>query len=256
MSPTPPKMLVADDSRVVHHIFRQAASKLSESFQIVAAYDGRQCSEMLERGDIDLAFIDINMPEMSGMQALAAARDHGVSTFVTLMSTDASAPRIELARQLRVYEFLQKPFALHDVEAIMTTYLRVTAPTRALVVDDSSTVRKVMQRVLSASIFNVEIEEACDGETALACCDGGDFDVVFLDCNMPGLNGIDTLHLLRQRNSGVKVIMISREQNEHRVQAALAAGATVFLHKPFYPADIDRALHMAFSLRPVELTAA
>lgn len=246
-------MLVADDSRVVHYIFREAASKLPAPFEVIPAHDGRECREILERGDIDLAFIDVNMPEMSGMEALAAARHVGVSTFVTLMSTDASAPRIEPARELKVYEFLQKPFAIHDVEAIMTTYLRVTAATRALVVDDSSTVRKVMQKVLAASIFNVEIEEACDGETALVYCDAGDFDVVFLDCNMPGLNGLDTLRRLRERNEHVKVIMISREQNETRVRAALTAGATAFLHKPFYPADIDRALHMAFGLRPAEL---
>jgi CheY-like chemotaxis protein len=245
-------MLVADDSRVVHHVFREAVRKSAAPFDIVDAVDGRTCCDLLERGDIDLAFIDVNMPEMSGLEALAAARDHGVSTFVTLMSSDASAPRIELARRLRVYEFLRKPFAIHDVEAIMTTYLRATAATRVLVVDDSSTVRKVMQKVLAASIFNVQIEEACDGETAIVYCDSGDFDVVFLDCNMPGLNGIATLHKLRAHNRGVKVIMISSEHNEARVTAALTGGATTFLHKPFYPADIDRALHLAFGLRPVE----
>src|SRR5262245_33937260 len=123
MSATKSKMLVADDSRVVHHVFREAVHKASAPFEVVAAVDGRTCREMLERGDIDLAFIDVNMPEMSGMEALAAARHVGVSTFVTVMSANASPPRIELARELRVYEFLQKPFAIRDVEAIMTTYL-------------------------------------------------------------------------------------------------------------------------------------
>src|SRR5262249_7378412 len=139
---TPPrlKVLVADDSQVVHTVFRRIAAQSVIPIDLIGAEDGRQCLEHLNRGDIDLAFIDVNMPEMTGLQAVGAARLTGNKTFVTLMSTDTGAPRLRRhALMFRVYEFLHKPFADADVLAILHTYTRVTAPTNALVVDDSGT---------------------------------------------------------------------------------------------------------------------
>jgi len=78
--------------------------------------------------------------------------------------------------------------------------------------------------------------------------------MVFLDCNMPGFDGIKTLELLRQRNPDTRVIMISAERDNARVKQALARGATAFLHKPFFTADIDRVLHQALGLKMPGLT--
>jgi len=72
------------------------------------------------------------------------------------------------------------------VLSILKTYCRVTVPSNALVVDDSATVRRIINKVLANSIFNIDVTEAGNGEAALEHCDNGEFDVVFLDCNMPG----------------------------------------------------------------------
>ena len=72
---------------------------------------------------------------------------------------------------------------------ILKTYCRVTVPSNALVVDDSATVRRIIKKVLASSIFNIDVTDAADGQAALDLCDSGEFDVVFLDCNMPGLPG-------------------------------------------------------------------
>lgn len=138
---------------------------------------------------------------------------------------------------------------------ILATYRRVTTPTRALIVDDSATVRRIIRRVLASSIFDIEATDASDGAAALAFCESGDFDVVFLDCNMPGLDGLETLERLRQRDANVKAIMITGDRNEAWRRLALARGAVAFLYKPFYPADIDRELHAIFGLPMPELAA-
>ena len=77
---------------------------------------------------------------------------------------------------------------------------------------------------------------------------------VFLDCNMPGLAGTQTLERLLERDPGVKVIMISGERNEARRRWALERGAFAFLYKPFNAADIDRELHALFGLRLPQLS--
>src|ERR1700730_2458063 len=117
------KMLVTDDSRTIHHVFKDIAARSpSGPIELVTAENGRDCMALLAQGDVNLAFIDVNMPEMSGLEALDAARNNGNKTFVTLMSTEANEPNLELARKLNVYEFLKKPFSAPDVEAIIKIY--------------------------------------------------------------------------------------------------------------------------------------
>jgi len=190
---------------------------------------------------------------MSGLDALWGARHKGIKTFVTLISGSPSEQVIEIAQQLKAYEFLDKPFSIDDVLAIVGTYERIAAPMRALVVDDSSTVRKIVHGVLTASIFNIETEHAVDGSAALARCAESGIDIVFLDCNMPGLDGFATLDQLLARSPRMKVVMISGERTEGLEQAALDHGALAFLHKPFYPADIDALLHRLHGLRSPNL---
>src|SRR2546430_5403564 len=88
---------------------------------------------------------------------------------------------------------LSKPFGAPEIEAIVETYRRACRPMRALIVDDSAAQRRIIGRVLARSVFRIEVEEAGDGKTALERYAGRDFDLVFLDCNMPGIDGLETL---------------------------------------------------------------
>ena len=244
------RMLVADDVQAIRHIFRHIATRSCGLIDLVEAADGRECVKLLSRGDIDLAFVDVYMPEMSGLDALRGARHLGVKTFVTLMSGSPDSDQfMELARQLNAYEFLRKPFGVRQVENIIETYRRVVGATKVLIVDDSMTVRKVVQRVLAASVFNMDCYEAPDGETALAYCERVKFDVVFLDCNMPGLDGLATLDRLRLRNLDALVVMISGDRDKNYEVRAIKRGAAAFLAKPFGPRDVDAVLHMLFGLK-------
>jgi CheY-like chemotaxis protein len=154
-----------------------------------------------------------------------------------------------MARKLKAYEFLFKPFSSADVVSIIKTYDRITSPNKVLIVDDSLTVRQIVQKVVLGSMFNCDITEAADGETALALCGCAEFDVVFLDCNMPGLSGVDTMKRLTAMQASPKVVMISSERNPAMEREAFDYGARAFLHKPFDSADVNRVLHMLYGLR-------
>jgi len=247
-------MLVADDSRVIRRIFMDAAQASKLPLRVSATDNGRDCLTLLKSGDIDMAFIDVNIPELSGTEALWAARKLGVQTFVTVMSSPPSLEAVEVARRLKAYEFLFKPFDVADVQAIMHTYERITMPTRLLLVDDSMTVRKMIQKVVHGSISQCAITEAPDGETATTLCRTKDFDAVFLDQNMPGLAGLDTLEQLMTFKPGLKVVMISSEEDPTLEHRALSSGACGFLHKPFGSADVDRVLHDIYGIKSPNLT--
>jgi len=252
--PEPIKVLVADDSAAIHAILREAVAESSLPLHLIETDNGRACMDVLRQGDIALAFIDVFMPKMSGLEALSNARFMGNKTFVTLMSGRPDDRCIALARELGAYEFVSKPFRFPEVRAIIKTFERVIRPMRALIVDDSATVRSIIRRVLDRSIFRIGIEEAGDGISALAVCVREDFDLIFLDCNMPGLHGLDALRRLRERSDATNVVMISAHHNEAQEREAFARGATAFLHKPFYPIAIDALIHRMFGLRSPKLT--
>lgn len=242
-------MLVADDSHFIQQILTEAGRASKLPLRVSVTDNGRDCLTLLNGGNIDLAFIDVHMPELMGTEAFWAARKQGIQTFVTLMSNPPSTEAVEMARKLKAYEFLFKPFKPDDVVAIMKTYDRITSPSKVLIVDDSLTVRQIVQKVVKGSMFNCDIAEAADGETALALCNCSEFDVVFLDCNMPGLSGVDTLKRLLTMQSSTRVVMISSERNPATERETLDCGARVFLHKPFDSADVDRVLHGLYGLR-------
>src|SRR5215467_10160062 len=237
MSARQPRVLIADDSNPVHQLIRDALPE-DCSGNIVHAYDGVECLQALDHG-VDLAFIDVHMPTMGGMDALWAARIAGNKTFVTLISGRANRRCIDLARQLEAYEFLTKPFNDRDIAAILSTYQRVSTPMQVLLVDDSAVSLKVMRKVLASSLFHLNIEEAHSGIEAINRCNVETFDVVFLDVNMPGLNGYATLNKLMQANPQTKVVMISAEYNAAQEREAVKLGATAVMRKPFFPTEID-----------------
>ena len=119
-----------------------------------------------------------------------------------------------------------------------------TRPTyKVLVVDDSQTMRRALRDTLGKAGFSVQ--EAVDGHDALNSCIRQMPDLITLDMEMPGMDGLEALTALRllpNGGAGVPVFMItSRQQARHRA-AALAAGVTRYFTKPF---DSDELLSAA-----------
>ena len=249
-SANPPlNILIADDSAVVIRYLERWLQNAAVPLTTFEVADGDACREELIGGRFDIAFVDVNMPGSSGLEAIAEAREAGSATFVVVVSTSSEAEKLQAARDLNVYEYLSKPFTEPDVHAIIDNYMRFRTPTSVLVVDDSSAVRLVIGRVLHDSIFNLQVEDVADGKSALAAYEARRHDIVFLDANMPGLHGIETLELLKRLNDQVKVVLITASRSSDLANSFRWLGVRDVLHKPFYPKDVDLALHVLFDLK-------
>jgi two-component system, OmpR family, KDP operon response regulator KdpE len=102
---------------------------------------------------------------------------------------------------------------------------------RVLIVDDEASLRKTLRTSLAASGFAVE--EARNGEEALATIQGHPFDLVLLDVNMPGIGGIDACRRIREASPHVGIVMITvRDFDDDKVRG-LEAGADDYVTKPF-----------------------
>lgn len=105
---------------------------------------------------------------------------------------------------------------------------------RALVIDDSQTVRLVLRRFLDELGFEVAL--ATDGQDAVEWLDaGGAPDLMLVDWNMPRLDGLGVLQHVRADAAydHVPVMMVTTESDLEHVQRALDAGATEYMMKPF-----------------------
>ena len=106
---------------------------------------------------------------------------------------------------------------------------------KALVVDDSRTIRTILKRILLE--LGYEVCEAADGREALAIiyAEGGAVSLVLTDWNMPEMDGLELLKRLRQNPhlSFLKIIMVTTETELDRMVLALDAGANEYVMKPF-----------------------
>jgi CheY-like chemotaxis protein len=96
----------------------------------------------------------------------------------------------------------------------------------------------------------LSVAEADDGIEGVQLVREGAIDLVFLDYNMPGLNGLATLAELKRARPDVDVIIMTSAPDEALAARAMRAGATGFLRKPFFPADIDAVLYARYGLTP------
>jgi two-component system, chemotaxis family, chemotaxis protein CheY len=112
---------------------------------------------------------------------------------------------------------------------------------KVLIVDDSSVMRKIVERSLrQAGLDLTEVLEASNGAEALAHVQNGSVDMILSDINMPVMDGLEFLRNLAKVESakGVPVVMITTEGSEARVVEALSAGAKGYLRKPFTPEQV------------------
>ena len=105
-------------------------------------------------------------------------------------------------------------------------------PPRVLVVDDDPVVRLLASQALAQLGFTVE--EAVDGETAVGSVDREHPDLILLDLEMPGIGGLETCQLVRQRHptSEIPILVATGLTEDHTIDAAFEAGATDFVKKP------------------------
>jgi len=105
---------------------------------------------------------------------------------------------------------------------------------RALVVDDSRSMRTIILKQLKELGF--EVHEAENGQKAMSRLhEVKNIQLVLLDWNMPEMDGLEVLSLIRAEPSykDVRVMMVTTESEMSRVATALEAGASEYLMKPF-----------------------
>ena len=114
---------------------------------------------------------------------------------------------------------------------------------RILIVDDFSTMRRIVKNLLNdLGFFNTS--EADDGSSALVELRKGPFDLVITDWNMPGMPGLDLLKAVRadKRLAKLPVLMLTAEAKREQIVEAAQAGVNGYVIKPFTAATLKEKI--------------
>jgi two-component system, chemotaxis family, chemotaxis protein CheY len=107
---------------------------------------------------------------------------------------------------------------------------------QALIVDDSSVMRKIVERSLrQAGVESLVVLEAGSGVEGLEVLKTKRVDLILSDINMPAMDGLEFVRQLRKQRlaEGVPIVMITTESSEEHVKQAIEAGAIGYIRKPF-----------------------
>jgi len=118
---------------------------------------------------------------------------------------------------------------------------------KILIVDDFSTMRRIIKNILRDLGFN-NTHEADDGNTALPMLKSGGFDFLITDWNMPGMQGIDLLRAVRSdpNLSSLPVLLVTAEARRDQIVLAAEAGVNGYIVKPFTAQTLKEKIDKIF----------
>ncbi|MBI5672316.1 MAG: PAS domain S-box protein [Nitrospirae bacterium] len=252
-------ILVVDDIEINRLVIREHLSQLGAS--VIEADSGTAALTELDRAEregqtIDLAILDYRMPDMNGLDLGEAirTRPHYTALPLVMLISDMLGNASRQAYGLRVASYIYKPisrkqlleslaFALslkppvpmsadHDQTVERPGSLR---PLHILFVEDLKENREVMNLYLKETPYRIDMAE--NGQVAVEKFQSGTYDVVFMDMQMPVMDGIQATAVIRswereQQRRPTPIVALTANAFKEQADKSLAAGCTAHLTKP------------------------
>ena len=261
------RVLIIDDSAVSSKVIATMLRAWSYRVDIAAdASEGTALLQAARQSDdrFALALVDLRLPTIDGWQLAQQIR--GDERFddlgLILMSPagmSSGEPKMKLLGWFNAY--LSKPIKTVElgqaidwcygdeleeftIAGVDTPAADETIPVTALVVEDHFVNRQLFQTILEKRGHRVFTAE--NGHEAVAAVQTNfDISVVFMDVQMPVMNGLDATRRIRELGFQMPIVAVIANAMSEDYEACLAAGMTDYVAKPFQPSDIDAALQRA-----------
>lgn len=235
------------------------------SLQVVTSLaQARQA--LLQPAQFDLALLDLNLPDGHGLELVAEIRQRRLPLVVVVLTGQGDEAQVVAALKAGADDYLAKGGELSEriVPALQACWARCQSagaqpaqPLRVLYVEHSAHDRDLTRRHLQQQAAHLVLECVPDVPSALARLPGGTasqepdlaWDLLLLDFQLVGQNGLELLKLLRQdRGLDLPVVLVTGQGNEEVAALAMRLGATDYLVKSQHylmalPAVLESAYH-------------
>ncbi len=218
-----------------------------EGFQVTTAATGTEAVRLCGERHFDAVLMDVRMPGMNGTRALRQIRQHQEGVRVILMSAFSIDGLKEAALDDGATAFLSKPLDLDQVVSLVGE----TNDTAILVAEDEQDIAEMLHERLGREGYRVTVVKSA--EEALELAGQIRFDLMFLDANLPSMNGLDLYEAIKRIAPSTVVIMIAeREQAIERLaREAIRQNAYTIVRKPL---DVEHIVQMLGRLTSKQLS--
>lgn len=227
--------------------------------------DGKSALNDMKGYQPDLVISSMHLPDITATDLVQAMRKDAELEGVPFMviSSEGSDEYLEPIRQAGVVAILPKPFDQATLTKALYSTLEFIEPDKTeladinidelhvLVVDDSSTARKHISRVLT----NLGVENltlAVNGKEAVEILEANFFDLIVTDYNMPEMNGKELAEYIRTQSQQrqVPILMVTSEANHDHLADIKKSGVSAICDKPFEPNEVKQLIREIMSISP------
>lgn len=237
-------------------------------FSVIIANDGNEVLRHLDNHVPDFAILDVNLPVLDGFQLCkimksAVFRQCETVPVILLSETYGTYMASQLARSVGAYSILHAPFATEDLLLLIHNKLvhgRGTADNagslkykaKVMIVNDDSDVVKQFEHRMGQEGYDVFVEE--DAGRVIHAVEIGRPRILFLDCNMPKLNGPEILRWIKGRMPETIVIVMTDRGSEFLAIELMKAGANDYIISPFDIKSVSAICEDSFKKYDMDLT--
>ncbi|PID28262.1 MAG: hypothetical protein CSB55_05540 [Candidatus Cloacimonadota bacterium] len=246
------KILIVDDNKIIRTIIKKELEGLDVEFAEVSSGE-EAIRYFVMHDDISLITLDLNMEGFSGFETLEKIRHlqeikkREAVPVIFVTSSDSVRDRFK-GFELGAINFLVKPFEngqLYKMAEEILFQTTIFSDTNILVVDDC----KISQRIIKKSLENegakvTVINNSKDARKFLSE-NIQDLDLVFLEYNLPDINGIELTFFIRHNlgNKKIPVIITSPDSSNEEILNFFTHGITDYITKPFLKEELVARLH-------------
>ena len=254
------KVLIVDDDKVIRDYLVEIIENMGHS--VVAVSNGYEAIDHIREHGVNLAYIDINIPGIDGLQTLTRMREIDPKVSAVMITGNDIAQLEENQVQKGVYVGLTKPFTEEQIKEINDAYENIKGPlefvydnpyaldmeqvygSSILVADDEKSILDIIVSALESEGFQ-NIDTVMNGEEAIDSFNKKQHDLVITDIVMPKVTGMEILRHVKAISNVSQVIIITANANKDTAIAAVRLGAYDYLEKPFDLDTLQRITKMA-----------
>lgn len=233
MSRKPPSILVVDDEPDICANLQDILSEFG--YQVDTATSGPIALELVDRGNYDVALLDLKMPGMSGLEVYRELKRRSSGTVAVIISAYASTSAAQEALEAGAWRILSKPV---DVSQVMQCIDEAVDQPLVMLVDDDEDLCASLWDVLHLQGIRVKLaHNVADANAALG---SQEYQVAIVDLKLPaGGDGLRLCAEVHEKYPGVRTILITGFRTELEQRAGQLPVADATCYKPF---DVDELL--------------
>lgn len=246
------KILIVDDDAINLKMAEYILQK-NANYEVHTARSGQETLELLQRESYDLILLDIDMPEMNGIQTLEQIRQNPDWADLKVIFLSASAFREDMANAIRLgaLDFVKKPFFPEELMERVSIALQVEGRDEILVVDDDKMCLMFAKKMLGAKY---QVDTASSADEALEYLREKTPDLILLDFHMPEINGLEALQKIKaiRGKESIPVVFLTADSSQETEIEIFKAGAMDFITKPFVADVVIQRINRILELRHLQ----